>query len=208
MEAIMAKAEREGAKRITLVQDASNMISLSLYIKLGFRLTAHCGEFKGLARSTKQIRLRYVVRPMTLLDISTVSKTWLHACGYTREAAIKQSINNVTNETPASSKPFIILDGEECVGFTLGLNFLSSTLVRNFDVFKALLRYISRLCDPNDPSDVPQFILPLQPYPDVIEWMMKKKMKLLKTFNQMVYKDGSSTTPLDGWIFVPSGGGC
>jgi hypothetical protein len=199
------------------------MISLSLYIKLGFRLTAHCGEFKGLARSTKQIRLRYLVRPMTLLDISTVSKTWLHACGYTREAAIKQSINNVTNETPASAKPFIILDGEECVGFTLGLNFLSSTLVRNFDVFKALLRYISRLCDPNDPSDVPQFILPLQPYPgkriqrhflssnafaDVIEWMMKKKMKLLKTFNQMVYKDGSSTTPLDGWIFVPSGGGC
>lgn len=137
------------------------MVSLSLYLKLGFKLVAHCGEFKGLVPQSERIQ-KYLIRPMTLLDVSKVSNTWLQVCGYTREAEIKRVINNVNNETPASSRPYIIFEAEECVGFTLGLNFLCPTLLRNFKVFKALLRRVSSHCDPNNANEVPQFIVPLQ----------------------------------------------
>eukprot|EP01115_Flamella_aegyptia_P005417 TRINITY_DN22864_c0_g1_i1.p1 TRINITY_DN22864_c0_g1~~TRINITY_DN22864_c0_g1_i1.p1 ORF type:complete len:104 (-),score=26.39 TRINITY_DN22864_c0_g1_i1:137-448(-) len=88
MDAAVERASREGSKRITLTQDASNYLTLALYAKMGFKVKTHLAEFVGKSLSTSSSDSKFNIRPLELNDVETVCQLWQDACGYSMKILV------------------------------------------------------------------------------------------------------------------------
>jgi hypothetical protein len=71
MEAVLAKGEKDGHKSIRLTQEACNLVSFSLYAKLGFEPKEQISYFMGrCVQDWPEPKLQLTIRPMTANDLA------------------------------------------------------------------------------------------------------------------------------------------
>jgi predicted N-acetyltransferase YhbS len=167
MEAVLARAERNGNKAVRLVQAAYHTRSLSLYAKLGFvtrePLVVMQGVALGLALEDHN------VRPAAEADRSALDELCQAVHGHTRGGEIAQAIRQ--------DSAMVVEHQGVIVGYTTGVGFFGHTVGRSVDAVKALIAAAPSFGGPG-------FLLPIR-QAELFRWCLEHGLKVVQPMTLM-----------------------
>jgi predicted N-acetyltransferase YhbS len=202
MQAVIDKGVKDGHKSIRLVQEAYNLVSFSLYVKLGFDPKDQLNFFMGrCAEDWPEPKLKLVIRPMTADDLAACAALHKRVVGVEREQDLAECLSSVWSTY--HDEPLVAVEegSERLVGYATSVT-LPGHSVGECDEVVARLHYkMTRRVSSgrNDDSVLLKVIGRLSPA--LVKWALTGGLRLQRNATLMAL--GTYSDPVDG-VYVPS----
>jgi predicted N-acetyltransferase YhbS len=180
MDAVLERGR--GARGIRLLQDAFNMGSLSLYEKLGFRVTDGCVMMSG--EPTAEPASDMVVRPLTEDDLEECGRLCERVHGFARTGALADAMRGMN--------PHVGLRDGRIVAYASALNFwpMAHGVAETDEDMQALLAGGAAAGEPIG------LLVPLES--ELFPWALDAGLRALKPMNVMSM--GFQREPQGAWF--------
>eukprot|EP01116_Phalansterium_solitarium_P008892 TRINITY_DN22861_c0_g1_i1.p1 TRINITY_DN22861_c0_g1~~TRINITY_DN22861_c0_g1_i1.p1 ORF type:complete len:320 (+),score=89.71 TRINITY_DN22861_c0_g1_i1:453-1412(+) len=184
-------AGRPHALRLT--QDSFNTTSFSLYLSMGFNplegltmLTAPDGfDFGTLLPDEYAARPAdhaLQIRPMTSDDVATCDALFQKCHGSSRRGEIAAVLEFAASSADDACIPHVVVDRQgTIVGYSTGLDTAGHTVCESEEAFRIILGHASAI---NRDEKVVMYFLGLR-YPDLLRWLLSRKLKISKLGTMM-----------------------
>lgn len=176
--------EGRNAMGIGLIQDAFNLVSMSLYTSLGFDLKEPLLLMKGKPKDKPLNDIR--VRPLTLNDLEDCAMLCQKVYGFDRTQALVNALDH--------DSAFVAQRNGQIVAYTASITFwpANHSVALNDEDLSALLLGAAELCD--DPLS---FLLPTR-RSNFFRWCLQQGFRAVNPRNLMAY--GAYETPQGSYL--------